>query len=185
MSQCPPPPVNTPLNAMQPHLFLIHGWRICRLGLRAETSYALAMDYWIARHLHWCLRRGRQSESQLDIIRFRISRSRCSTCKTSDSHFPAWVLIIRVRKASALHAWYQRCQFIKSVGGGEGRVYRTASQHRSSRRTHKNTLNCMFFLGFRSPSLYFCYLLYLKLNGKIASLDKANWSILAENLGLI
>ena len=49
------------------------------------------------------------------------------------------------------------------------------------RRTRKNTSNCIFFLGFRSPSLYFCYLLYLKLNGKIASLDKA---ITVENIGL-
>ena len=45
----------------------------------------------------------------------------------------------------------------------------------------KNTLNCMFFLGFRSLSLYFCYLLYLKLNGKIASLNKA---ITLEDIGL-
>ena len=31
----------------------------------------------------------------------------------------------------------------------------------------------MFFLGFRSLLLYFCYLLCLKLNGKIANLNKA------------
>ena len=39
----------------------------------------------------------------------------------------------------------------------------------------------MFFLGFRSLSLYFCYLLYLKLNGKIASLDKV---IIVEDIGV-
>ena len=47
--------------------------------------------------------------------------------------------------------------------------------------TRKNTLNCMFFVGFRSPSLYFCSMLYLKLNGKIVSLDK---TITVEDIGL-
>ena len=68
----------------------------------------------------------------------------------------------------------QRCQFIKSVGG-------PSLQEGLPAQVLQTSLICMFFLGFRSPSLYFCSLLYLKLNGKIVSLDKA---ITVADIGL-
>ena len=73
----------------------------------------------------------------------------------------------------------QRCQFIKSVGGGGDEPTAWPPSAGSSKRTRKNTLNYMFFLGFRSLTI-FLLLAILKTLRENSQLDK---TITVEDIG--